>query len=210
MTPRSMCGLTFALSALAGSTSRDAAAQANPDSVKHRNNCRLASQVVAKGAPDPKRTWAFGYIRECDDPESKAAALAVLGQLRTSTDTSAIHYATAILVRVRDGDIFAATLSIAGDKTASVPMRVFALMALSRLQDDFAAPDYGLFIRDRLGPLNSHIGSCAAQGVHAVPYRSGTTPMPADYRQQIVTIARRVRDDPAEPMHVRSAAACVS
>jgi hypothetical protein len=60
------------LALLVTSTSA-ASAQADPDSVKHRNNCRLASQVVERAVSDPKRAWAHGYIRLCDDAGAKNA-----------------------------------------------------------------------------------------------------------------------------------------
>jgi hypothetical protein len=52
-------------------------AQANPDSVKHRNECRLALQVLVKGEPARLTGWAINYVRSCGrDTWAQGAAAA--------------------------------------------------------------------------------------------------------------------------------------
>ncbi len=45
-----------------------------PDSVHHRNNCRLAGQVITTGRPAAHTTWALSYIGACGDTEYNEGA----------------------------------------------------------------------------------------------------------------------------------------
>jgi hypothetical protein len=109
--------------------------QASPDSIKHRNECRLAGQIVRTGHPGPHAEWAANYLPFCD-PSMYAEALGgALLRLRTSNDSTALllHWGAAAFVR--DRTLFNAVITVAQDRTASLPARLWALRTLAQYLD---------------------------------------------------------------------------
>ena len=186
-----------------------ASAQANPDSVKHRNDCRLATQVLTHGQPANRRSWAISFVRDCRDSESKAAILTALAAARQTTDLSPTVGIIMIARDVQDGDFFESIVATAGDRSASTVSRVASFMAFVEIVNPTASADYEKFISinpaDRL-----QRGTCNARMDHSRTTIPGLRALPADYLGQIVAVTRRVRDDPTEPREIRSAAACAS
>lgn len=188
---------------------RLATAQANPDSVHHRNQCRLAEQVITTGNPATHTDWAWLYIDACDPSERAEAYLAALQQVRKSSDLRVIHRAVMPIVWLHDGRLFEAAMQLAADPEAATPARVVAFVALARVKRPLAAARYEWFIGE------SDIGGvpaarCAGRSGHAVGVTPGTTPLPTNYREQIAEMARRIADAPSQPRDVRSAASCTS
>ena len=181
--------------------------QVDPDSVKRRNNCRLAEQVVTTGNPAPHTKWAWQYIGFCEPSQRVGVYRTAIQQARTSTDTTLISRAILPVVGLRDGVLFRDVMEVAVDRSASVPARVVAFVALAAIRDPNRSPSY----EDFLGGLDEHgipRRSCSARRSHPYAYDAGPTPLPADYLKQIETLRNRVRLDPSEPADVRSAAAC--
>ena len=85
--------------------------QERPGDVRHRNDCRLAEQILYDGQPDVRRTWALGIIGTCDQA---ATLLAQLWSAPPSDDTElqALYRASA---RVGDGRVFEAAFGVAAD-----------------------------------------------------------------------------------------------
>ena len=127
----------------AGATRTEA--QANPDSVKIRDNCRLAMQAVTTGHPGPKLQWAYPYLRICDPADRQTAALAAVSRLRTSHDVPEIVAAVEMLAVFHDGQLFNAVLALAGDNGASNEARVDAFVALQRVIVPSGLASYGRF-----------------------------------------------------------------
>lgn len=100
------------------------------DSMHHRNNCRLARQVLSLGQPANRKTWALRYIPACPDE-----AVEILGQAITrhrgahtgNTDLGVIVGALNPLVDRRIG--FAAA-TLAGDAGAGTGARLEAVRLL--------------------------------------------------------------------------------
>jgi hypothetical protein len=181
--------------------------QVDPDSVRRRNNCRLAEQVISIGHPEPRTEWAWQYIGFCEPSRKVRVYRAAIQQARTSTDTTLIFRAILPAVGLRDGVLFREVVEVAGDRSASVPARVIAFVALAAIRNPNRSPSYDEFI----GGLDENgipRRSCSARRSHPYIYDEGPTPLPADYLKQIENLSSRVRLDPSQPADVRSAAAC--
>lgn len=191
----------FALPSLLG-------AQTNPAVVKHRNDCRLAKQVLETGHPAPHRDWALQRIDGCDPNLAGEALASAMRRLRTSSD----HVVLAQLARrarpIHDASFFAAALEIAGDRGASIPARVAAFRALMWFQEpNRVLTDSEFYVSFDVDDLQVAINRCQFNRVlHSEP-REGS-PLPADFREQINTLASRVFNDRSEPVLVRAAALC--
>lgn len=105
-----------------------ASAQANSDSIKHRNDCRLAIQVITTGQPAARSDWAMTFVRECAG--FPAALRNSLSAARNSRDTAALARLTAPADWLRDGDVFTAAFELARDRGASPVARVFAIRVM--------------------------------------------------------------------------------
>src|ERR1700745_984045 len=90
-------------------------AQAAPDSVKLRNNCRLAEQVLTTGHPAPKIAWARTFLANCQPEQWAGASAAVLDRLRTSTDAQALTIEWGSVSMLRDARLLTLAKSIALD-----------------------------------------------------------------------------------------------
>jgi hypothetical protein len=105
-----------------------AASQSNSHSSEHRNDCRLAEQVLATGRPPTRKEWALGVVWNCRDAgPTLAAALTAAG---ASTDTAYLNPLTAPFIQLRDGYVVTAALALAGDRYASLTARVVAIRTL--------------------------------------------------------------------------------
>lgn len=105
-----------------------ASGQANPDSVKNRNDCRLAVQVVTTGHPAVKTDWAMAFVRDC--PDLPSALARSIRELRSSRDTGVLDRLTAPADWLRDGSVYGAAYEVLQDRMASPEARVFAIRVL--------------------------------------------------------------------------------
>ena len=190
-----------------GSSSGVAHAQTDSDSVKHVRNCRLAGQVIETGHPSPHKEWAWQYISFCEPERRVTAYKSAMLQARVSDDVAFISRALLPAAGFRDGTLFEEVLSIAGDKTATVPSRVVAFMALASMRNPRISPSYEGFIGG-LDEYGAPQGGCSRRLAHERPYSPGPTALPSDFVDRIKAVAARVGDDMTEPKDVRSAAAC--
>ena len=173
-------------------------AQADPDSVQHRNNCRLAEQVLSTGHPAPREQWALEVIWNC--PEVAGTLAHSLSAARASTDTAYLNALTAPFIRIRDGEVFSAAAALAQDRSASVPARVAAIRTLM-----FAVRPGGVV--DFAWLMNPNTVQCfLPRGLHAEILNGA--PLPNDYLAQVRSLASRIQSDATEPQIVRSAANC--
>lgn len=106
-------------------------AQANPDSVRMRNDCRLAAQVLTLGQPAVRRDWALGLIDNCgaEGGQVLAALLRQYSDVNTWNDElDQIVNTTAFIV---DAAIFEAAMDVAVDPAAGTVARVQSIRALA-------------------------------------------------------------------------------
>jgi hypothetical protein len=205
MKPRILILLAAAI--LAGSP-RSAAAQANPDSVRHRNQCRLASQVLLTGAPAPHKNWAWTYIDSCSPAERVSVYTHAVQQARATSDLPELHRAIMPIVWFRDGQLFDEVMELAADASATVPARIVAFVALASLRNPQAAPSYTRFIGATTEVNGVPVAQCSGRRAHTPEFVTGPSPLPDDYRERIDAVALQVSRDPSQPRDVRSAAAC--
>lgn len=176
-----------------------AQAQENPDSVKHRNECRLAAQIMRTGNPAPHAEWAANYVPFCD-PALHAEALShALLRLRSSTDDSALllHWGGAGFVQ--DPSVFDAVIAVARDGAASLSSRLWALRTLAKYLD----PE-GQYT------IQSMSGADCITG-RALPGHSGLrviNPLHPDWRERARDAGEQVAQT-ENNQSLRSAARCV-
>jgi hypothetical protein len=174
-------------------------AQAEPDSVHRRNECRLAAQVISTGNPAPRKDWALAVIRTCR--EGGAALARAISRARTNPDTAALNALTAPTVQLRDGAVFATALEIAGDRSASVEARVFAIRTLIWSM----YPGGGINYPDLSG--GSH--RCLGYGPSLHTEVTQGAALPRDYVARAKSLARTLTENVTEAVPVRRAASCL-
>lgn len=184
-----------------------ALAQEEPDSVRRRDNCRRAAQVIDTGEPAPPTEWPWQYIGFCAPELRVEAYRRAIARVRFSMDPAAARRVIHRLAFFHDGRLFEDVSEIAGDPSASIPARVAAFMALAAVRDPSRVPLYEGFV----GGLDEYglpQGNCSARRSHDPEPTQGPVPLPADYLQRIGDLRRRVSLDVSEPPAVRSAAVC--
>ena len=181
--------------------------QADPDSVKLRNSCRLALQVLATGVPAPKREWAQVIAPQCNVTDRQVALVAGVNRLRTSHDIRELEQVVESLVSFHDGQLFAAVLGLAGDNGASNEARIEAFVALKGLSSGLPGLRYADFAAG-ISEDGIPLGRCGGFSDHKLPWTDGVTPLPADFKARITRVAGRVRRDTSLPGSVRGAAGC--
>lgn len=106
--------------------------QANPDSIKLRNDCRLASQTLLSGRPGPHEQWALHLIQSCGDLTAEVVAQ-VWGT--PPRDTTSLAWLVAASVAVRDRRVLDATMVTARGLVNSQLVRLSALRVLASYAD---------------------------------------------------------------------------
>lgn len=182
-------------------------AQANSDPAVHSNDCRLARQVIETGHPAPHMEWALGYIGNCDRQLWGRTVAIGLWRLRTSTDLDELAHIWADTQWLRDRHLFEAALEIGGDKSASLPARMFAVRALLMLVAPGVQPSYQELLRIR--ETSTGRRWICTLGITRDAHMRPGVPLPADYEEEAEALAKRIEADPSEPEELRYAAKCV-
>lgn len=115
--------------------------EANPAAVHHRNQCRLAAQVLGTGHPHPKYDWALGYILHCEEVGPPALVQMWRSEL---SDTSTVGQLLDASSRIRDRRIYEEVRRVALDRSKPDVMRVGALIVLSEYVDSEMAYSFPL------------------------------------------------------------------
>ena len=178
------------------------AGQASPDTIHHRNDCRLAAQVLRTGEPSTKLRWSVQVAPSC--ARIGAATAAALLRLRSSSDTAVLGGLVAISPRVRDDSLFGAALNVSADPSATPEARVAALTTLFFQVTGHSAVSYQSIVRgfpsDELCPV----------GFYSNPYAVNvSTPLRASAAADAMATAKSVESSDAPPV-VRGSASCVT
>lgn len=185
----------------AATVSGVAEAQANPDSVKLRNDCRLAAQTIATGHPAPHIEWAFDRIPDCGSEGATALATAIRAH-RAMTDTAALDRLTTPTRYIVDAGLFQAALDLLADASASEPARIFAVRSLLWTLGNHVEIYYGNLV----GP---GMPKCAKSLMTDIPtYR--VSPLPVDAKAQIIRSGERLWNAADTPPSLRAAASCLA
>lgn len=97
------------------------------DSVEVRNNCRLASQILLTGRPDPHTEWARTQISFC---EMTGATMLATVWSRATDDATELERLVYDSQRFRDKRLLDSVSVIARDGARTVAVRVAALRTL--------------------------------------------------------------------------------
>lgn len=180
-----------------------ASAQANSDSIKHRNDCRLAIQVITTGQPAARSDWAMTFVRECAG--FPAALRNSLSAARNSRDTAALARLTAPADWLRDGDVFTAAFELARDRGASPVARVFAIRVMMWVYLPGMELSYSHLIAD-----GDDIPTCGGIGpsLHGDIVRRA--PLPSGWEENGRALGRLLASDGTESVQVRQAARCLA
>lgn len=180
-------------------------AQANPDSVKLRNDCRLAEQVISTGQPAPHLVWANSLIGYCGRDVWARAAGAAIRRLRTSTDSGELSREWRHLWMLRDSDVFDAVREIAADQRSSVSARLWAFRTLANYID----PEGTYVLQPKLEP-SGRVNACIANRTTGAPDLRTAKPLPTDFATQARDLAQDVATTASEAASIRAAAWCVA
>jgi len=196
--------MTFVAVGFATFAAGSAKAQTNPDSVKLRNDCRLAVQVISTGNPAPHLEWARSLIGNCGRGEWAKASSAAVRRLRTSTDPNILRIEWRNLWMLRDADLFAAAGEIAGDPSSSTLARLWALRTLANYVD----PE-GVYVLQPSFGASQDVPACISNRRVGSPHITPAKPLPTDFAQQTRDMAHRITSKAGADVSVRAAAWCV-
>lgn len=107
-----------------------------PDSVRHRNDCRLAGQVLHTGHPHPKYEWAREYIILCQE-EGPAILAGEWGEI--SADTAQVNRLQRESARFRDVRLYRELRGTALDRSRPELVRIGAMLVLAKYVDPYSA-----------------------------------------------------------------------
>jgi hypothetical protein len=189
---------------LAACAPRAVLAQDRPDSVHHRNDCRLAAQVISTGQPLPRREWALAVIQGCR--EGGPALARAMRESRLSSDTAYLNALTWPAIRLRDGEIFQAAMQVAADRGASTQARVFAIRTLMWSM----YPGGGIDYADLADLVQGRPRSCFGHGPSTHTSVTQGAALPVDFVARAKELAKTLDHDPTEPLPVRRAAVCLT
>ena len=170
------------------------------EEVQHRNECRLATQIITTGQPAGKASWAASTIGTCGAAAGTGVADGIRAS-RTSRDVSMLSRLGDVAVVLRDGNMFGAATDVLADASASPEARVFAARVLV------------LGLQPQLYMTYPQLaeGNCYGtfRGGDATPMRGGA-PIGPELIDRARSVGARVQSDSAAPPPVRRAAGCVS
>lgn len=181
-----------------------AAQETNDSEVRHRNECRLAAQVLSTGHPHPRYAWAHGKIGTCAD-EGPAYFAAEWNTV--PADTALLRELIGNSTRWRDARIHARLRETAADRTRSDAVRVAAMIALAGYVDPYVAIDLA-DLRPPAGPIE-RIRFYGGTGVHAVQM-PGAQPVGSVTSEVLALLNGIARDRVSEPREVWYAAAALA
>jgi hypothetical protein len=178
---------------------------ANPLLVKHRNDCRLAAQVLTAGEPRTKRDWARAYIRNC---ENEGPPAIVAEWRHVPTDTAAVLQLMRASTAIRDVRIYEQVRAVAADRSRPVLIRVGAMHVL----DSYVDPHHGGWFGSRPPPDGqvTRVYPQTAIAGHAA-YTNGSMPLAGSVRLPVLQLLQRIGDArDVEPVTVWYAAAALA
>lgn len=111
--------------------------------VRHRNNCRLAAQVLRTGNPRTRYDWARNLISSCRD-EGPAFFVEQWRTIHPDTAESELFALVRHSARVRDARLYAELRSVAADRARPDVVRVGAMLVLIR----YVTPSHVIWFRD--------------------------------------------------------------
>lgn len=196
--------LGFASIILAAGLSSTAMAQADADAgnarVHHRNNCRLAHQVLVSGQPASKYEWALGYSTGCGALGGEGLATVLPRYRAVAGPGGQLEKVVEAAALLTDGRVFDAALTLAEDREAGVGARVQAIRIVYHQLNTATFQVYEAFVND---PWKTKTGYIPLVGSEA---SSIGAPLPKGAMDRAETLLSGIVSDSAAPEPVRLAA----
>lgn len=170
-----------------------ASAQEDPGEVLHRNDCRLAHQILSRGQPDVKRGWALEVIGTCPGQAQQALVATWASPPLDEAELQRLYQASA---RILDGEVFAAAVRAAEDPTLPALVRLAGLGAAVTL----VRPELRLDLENRrpvegLEPLMwDDLWGTIDEPVQV----DGDTPLPTSAEAMVQDLAQRLSGEGEE------------
>jgi hypothetical protein len=177
-----------------------AASQADPGVVQHRNDCRLAEQILTQGQPAGKRSWALEIIGSC--PEAEALLVSLWSALPVDEqETEALYH---LSVQAKTPAAFYEGLTAARNPGAPALVRLAGLGTAVT----YVHPDVILYLAERrplegLPPLEwDNVWGRLDHPLHG----AGDVALPPGARDEVEDLVSALRDDPDVDSLLRDAA----
>src|SRR5215207_9285139 len=100
-------------------------------SVKHRNDCRLAAQVLRTGESHTKHEWALDYVSTCGDE----GPVVLVEQWQRLTEASQVEDLVWASGRIRDARLYRGLTATTADRSRPATIRIGAMLALAKYVD---------------------------------------------------------------------------
>lgn len=185
------------------------------DSVQHRNNCRLARQVLVHGQPSNKRDWALSYFLTCGAQGGTIVRDVLLRHRADAAFDAELDRLVSAATGLVDGQMASTALQIASDRTAGGAARVQAMRVLYGQIVPWGNVSYERIVRsgdsastDAAGNIIVAVEPLDAGGGHG-PIHYGAPLSDAEIAR-IGEAIGRVAEDSGDPAAVRTAAAHVA
>jgi hypothetical protein len=171
----------------------------------HRNNCRIASQVLTTGEPHPRLDWARRQIGSCPNeaPTIWAASWRSIGP-----DSAAITHLLGSSSRFRDSRLYVAAREVVADASRPEVVRVGAMLLLAR----YVEPGNAIVFQSLRPPVGqiSHIPVITDSNTGSIQMPGGVPLSGSVGPAVLALLAAIAADRDSEPTAVWYAAAVLS
>lgn len=147
----------------------NAESQADPDSVRLRNDCRLAAQILSKGQPAVKRSEALATIGRCGAEAVPALERAWEDQ---GADIKELQLLVTATRNVAAPGLAGALMGRLSDESSAVASRTAALLVLLTYADPYMAPGFETLLVTpeeaelrRYGPADHSVGTVGRESL---------------------------------------------
>ncbi|HEX8670240.1 MAG TPA: hypothetical protein VF710_00045 [Longimicrobium sp.] len=158
----------------------------NPLMVKHRNDCRMAAQVLITGEPRTRREWALDYISNCEHEGPPA----IVQEWRTVPgDTASVVKVMRASTMIHDARIYEQVRAVVLDRSRPDVVRVGAMHVL----DNYVDPHHvGWFSAvPVVGAANVQVLPAGGVVTHA-PYTNGPVPLTGSVKAPVLDLLQRI------------------
>jgi hypothetical protein len=187
-----------ALALVAGFLPHALHSQDRADEVAHRNDCRLAHQVLVHGQPANKYDWALSFVENCGTEGATALASELREFRHLHGRTVHLDQLVEIAQRMIDPELLSAARDIAADEQAGEAARIHAIRLLVAQVADMDLP-YEAFTSSSRDGSSLTLGAVTSRGASIL------RTLPVDACDDALELLEQLAGVPADSK-VRSAA----